>query len=1026
MSTQLFITPTLAAAFEHINATPVYGTQRWILTPTQAVAAFLTTPHEAVWQFATLAEKFVKLLHNPDFKIAPSLYSLRIIGTLLKTVADEGQLPTLASVARKPGMVREVNRWIRELETQGVSAITIAQYDPRNPVEQEMARLYRAYEEYHAGHQQADTDGIVGAAVALLHTFEVKDLATVHLTVVGFDQFEPIPLRFLRALAEQVASCDLYLAGDPDRPRDSLALARLGVTYDAVQTALVPDRETILATPPSVPLALRHLQTALFERAAPVIDREESVAFIAAPSREVEVRAALRKSLRLIQSGVEPGDITLLASDPALYQRSVQAVAKEYGISIRLSHPLLTNPAVAAWVALLSLAPRFSRRETMDALRSPYVNHGLSVEELDMLDRLTRERPVIATPDQWFAALQPYRRSSGVDTAGDDDLGPPPLWQTLEPEIMEGLRDKVRVLFRLLTPPEYDIAHGFGRWLSTSLLGIADDSNVPSLGIRPAANSFDTAGRDDPALEQLSTLISLLNNTSDPRRRIAWEVYRADLLDLLGEMTVERTAPSNSISFGSLSEGRQRVLPHLFVLGLNEGEFPHLPSPDLFYAPPERDQHPYLRKVFVGDDASLWWQTVSNVTQSLTLLRPRLDDKGNGTLASPYWSAVLSLFQEKQVLAPRVDEVPQWEDAIGMNEALVAVVSGPAPGMLPTAVQLMWGRVNRADAVRVQRETLSSAPGTYEGIIKNPVLVGELQRRYGERRDWSVSQLHRYAECPYGFFAQHVLSLRPIAEPEEGLDPRTSGQIYHAILELLYKWMHDTDCLPAPTHQTSILAQLDALCDDAFRTAPARYQFRPGVLWIQEQKEMRRHLQTLVRWECEENRRHVPDEQERRFGNITGSYQRELELEAEGLTFRLQGVIDRIDLAADGSEAHIVDYKSGNTKYNDQKIRDGRALQTALYALALEKMGARVASSRYLLIRKREESGVLEFDGPVVEHEIVQTALVKVAGFIRSIRAGEFPSVPAEANKAVRCCRDSCDLAGICRVTRFSVKKSAP
>lgn len=1022
----LFITPTLTSAFEHINTSPTTGMRRWLLTPTKEVAEAITIPYDAAWQFATLAEYLAQTFYHPNFKIAPRLYVLRVIGNLLEHLADKGKLSALAPVARKRGMIREVNHWIREMEAQLVEPYSIMRYDPQNPVEQDLAQIYEAYRAFLLEQKQQDTDEVVAAIPELFrdHLNHVHQFLDVHLTIIGFDQLVPSQRSMLYTLQYFIPTMDIYLMGDPERPRNSLALARLGVTYREIQGTLRPDEETILPVPLALPSALRHLHATLFERATPMVDSNNLVKFIAAPSREAEVRAALRESLTLIQAGVAPTDITLLASDPALYQRSVQAVAKEYGMPVRLSQPLLSNPAVAAWVALLSLAPRFPRRETMDALRSPYVQHGLSVEELDMLDRLTRERPVIAAPEQWFAALQPYRHHSDVDAVGDDDLGPPPLWQTLDANVMEGLRDKVRTLFRLLTAPEYDTAQGFGRWLSTALLGTVEGTYAPSLAIRSAADSFDTAERDSPALKELSGLIALLTDTSDSRR-IPWELYRADLLDLLGEMTVELPANANAMFFGSLSEGRQRVMPHLFVLGLNEGEFPRLPTPDLFYAPQERATHRYLRQEFVGDDASLWWQTVSNVTQSLTLLRPRLDDKGNGTLASPYWSAVLTLFENKSVFAPRVDEVASWGDAISQNEKMVAMASGSVPSILPASLQAMWRRVNRADAIRTQRESLASEPGHYEGVIQNPALVAELQRRYGERRDWSVSQLHRYAECPYGFFAQHVLSLRPITEPEEGLDPRTSGQIYHAILELLYKWMHDTDCLPAPDHQASILAQLDALCDDAFRTAPARYQFRPGVLWIQEQKEMRRHLHALLKWECEENRQHVPDEQERRFGNITGSYQRELELEADGLTFRLQGVIDRIDLAANGSTAHIVDYKSGNTKYNDQKIMDGRALQTALYALALEKMGVRVASSRYLLIRKREESGMLEFDASVAEHEVVQAALAKVAEFMRSIRAGNFPATPAEANKAARACRDGCDLAGICRVTRFSMKKSS-
>jgi ATP-dependent helicase/DNAse subunit B len=1021
MSTHLYISPTLASAFEHFATTSSVVAHRWVLTPIQAVSEALDVLEQEQFQFATLAAYLLKQAGSP-ITIAPSLYSLRFIQLLLERLADESEIPTLAPVARKRGMIREVSRWIREMETQDVAPDTIAAYDPANPIEQDLARLYQEYRERLARTNLADTDGIVGEAVRLLEAYHLPELADVHLSVIGFDQFEPTPRRFLRALSEQVAQLDIYLAGDPSRPTDALALARLGETYQAIQSDIAPDGETLLPPPLDVPPILRHLQATLFESVYPLPDPETAVRLVAAPSREAEVRTALRDTQRLLQNGVRPSDIAILAPDVSLYQRSVQAVAKEYGIAVRLSQPLLSNPAVAICVELMSLAPRFPRRETMDALRSPYVQHGLTVEELDILDRLTRERPVIATAEQWYAALQPYSHRSERDEEGDEDLGPPPLWQTIASPVMEALRDKLRALFHLLTPPDFETSEGFRQWILTTLPGV-DGQAAPSLYIRPTAAGHDTALRDSPALTEFAKSLALLNTTDNPRHRLAWEAYRADLIDLLGESTVDLPTESEGIYVGGLGEGRRRVMPHLFVLGLNEGEFPRLPAPDLFYAPAEREAHPLLRQEFIGDDASLWWQTISNVTQSLTLLRPRLDDKGNGTLASPYWNAVISQIEGVPVHAPRVDESVTWDDAMSQSEQLVAAAGGSVPAMLPVSIQPFWHMAHRAEAIRAGRESKGTRAGVYEGVIESDALLAELQRRYGANRDWSVSQLHRYAECPYGFFAQYVLGLHPITEPQEGLDPRTLGQIYHAILETLYGWMHTIDCLPSPDHQAAILAQVDALCDDHFRTAPNWYQFRPGAMWAQEQKEMRRHLHALLTWECEQNRQHVPMEQERRFGNIAGTYQLILEIEANGEPFRLQGVIDRIDHAADGSGAHIVDYKSGNTTYNDRKIEEGRALQTALYALALEKMGVSVASSRYLLIRKREETGVLEFEESVADHPTVQAALWQVSRFLKAIRAGQFPATPIEPNKAQRACRDGCDLAGVCRVTRHSIGK---
>jgi RecB family exonuclease len=164
-------------------------------------------------------------------------------------------------------------------------------------------------------------------------------------------------------------------------------------------------------------------------------------------------------------------------------------------------------------------------------------------------------------------------------------------------------------------------------------------------------------------------------------------------------------------------------------------------------------------------------------------------------------------------------------------------------------------------------------------------------------------------------------------------------------------------------------------------------------------------------------------EQERRFGKIAHTHQESVAFTTEGITFRLHGVVDRVD--KEGEQVHIVDYKSGNAKYNEADIMGGRALQVALYALAMEQMDYQVASSRYLHIRKRVESGVLVFEGRVGDDSTVQAALTRVAAFIQDIREGRFPAAPADVTKTARACRDHCPFAVMCRVNRTSIEKGA-
>ena len=54
-------------------------------------------------------------------------------------------------------------------------------------------------------------------------------------------------------------------------------------------------------------------------------------------------------------------------------------------------------------------------------------------------------------------------------------------------------------------------------------------------------------------------------------------------------------------------------------------------------------------------------------------------------------------------------------------------------------------------------------------------------------RAWSVSALETYLDCPFKFFAQHVLRLEEEPEDEEVMDPRRQGQFVHDVFEDFFR-----------------------------------------------------------------------------------------------------------------------------------------------------------------------------------------------------------------------------------------------
>ncbi|GAG24800.1 unnamed protein product, partial [marine sediment metagenome] len=244
----------------------------------------------------------------------------------------------------------------------------------------------------------------------------------------------------------------------------------------------------------------------------------------------------------------------------------------------------------------------------------------------------------------------------------------------------------------------------------------------------------------------------------------------------------------------------------------------------------------------------------------------------------------------------------------------------------PDADQV-WAWVKRqAPARRVALEAAgrilavrhAGATGSaYDGHLGH--LRVDFVRRFGTRHTWSASRLETYRTCPFFFFVGKVLGLEPREEPEQGLDARQLGTIYHRIFEHLYQ----TPAVEDPTDLDQLLDALPDVAQAILDEAPQREGFRETAWWAQTRAEIvenvRRSLEALADLQGD----FVPHWQEAAFG-LQG--QRPLVVRDGEDHFRLRGFIDRVDRTPDG-QVRVIDYKTaGPYDFKNYAILQGKKL----------------------------------------------------------------------------------------------------
>ena len=238
----------------------------------------------------------------------------------------------------------------------------------------------------------------------------------------------------------------------------------------------------------------------------------------------------------------------------------------------------------------------------------------------------------------------------------------------------------------------------------------------------------------------------------------------------------------------------------------------------------------------------------------------------------------------------------------------------------------------------------------HDGQVRagHPVLARALGRIH------SAASLRLLLRNPLGFTWKYALGW---SEPDSAgtsmdLDPMQFGNLVHAVLETALPAIEDAGGIG----RASGRAISDAVADACGKTA-AQWEVEqpvpPALLWKIRLAEAQQLAVTALSWPLEAYAGQVshgellfgaPDATPR---NSPWDGSRNVTIPGTGL--QIQGRIDRLDLAGDGSKARVVDCKTGKPR-DPGTLDGGKELQRCLYAYAVQALlGPDVAVEAALL-----------------------------------------------------------------------------
>jgi ATP-dependent helicase/DNAse subunit B len=702
------------------------------------------TRRELVEAGAVLGGRVVRfggLLELAAERVEPALGAAARVGgfrreLLVAEAVRRAPLRTIRGSAARPGFARAGSRFLAEL---GRSLIDPARFEAalaewagagsRRTYAEDLAALYVAYrgllEEVGVVDDELFARRVLDALRREPHRF-----GRTPVFVYGFDSFTAVELDAVETLARRTGA-EVTVSLPFERGRVAF---RASASAFALLSEVADEHQELPASDvhyaPGSRAGLAAIERGLFET-PPAPDARPSpgaaLGLHLAGGERAEVELAGNEVLRALRAGVAPGDIAVVARDPAAAATIVEDIFGAYGIpfSLERERPLAHTALGRGLVALLRCAGDGGRADDLVAyLRTPG-----RLRVLELADELEADA-----------------RRAGIDDAPRARA----LW--------ESRRWPLRELDRLAAARGHALLEAVEGEVER-LLAASRERSAPVL----AGAEAEDASAVRAARAALADIAALVGRGIEP------SLDAGALADLLTEVPVRTGEPPGPgrVRVAAPEAVRARRYDMVVVLGLQEGEFPRRPTPEPFLSDDVRREVAEatglalpIREDELDRERHLFHACVSRAERRLVLSARTSDEEGAPTPPSFFLEEVRGLFR------------PQELEDVTVRRTLAEVTWRPEEA--PTAIEH-----TRSVAARGPR-----APEAHPEELRAPALLAAL----AERRSFSAGELETLAGCGVRWLVEKVV--RPArVEPDPAALVR--GRYAHEVLRVTFERLRE-------------------------------------------------------------------------------------------------------------------------------------------------------------------------------------------------------------------------------------------
>ncbi len=676
---------------------------------------------------------------------------------------------------------------------------------------------------------------------------------------------------------------------------------------------------------------LKHLEQNLYNLKSQIYSEEvKNISLFLAKNQYSEIEQVAKNIFKLVRDeNYRYKDISIITKNIDTYANLARVIFEKYDIPIFIDENRDLNQNIIIQY-LLSILEIFIKNWSYESIFN-YLKTGLNDIEEDELFKL--EKYCI----KWGIKNNKWKKEF---TYGNFDEKEKAEIERLE-QIRKNIVDPLVKLKKEID--ENKTAKGISKAIYQFLV----DQEIAKK-IRQKQNELEEKGLIDLSHEYESSINIVINLLDE-----IVLVFKDDKITIDKFAQILRVGLKNSnltkipgtqdqVIMGDVDRSRSHKVKATFIIGLNDGIFPSINKDEGFLNDDDREilkSHGIeLAKGTIDklyEDNFNIYKTFTTAEQKLYLSYPSSDMQGKALRPSILVNRIKKIYPKLSEESDVIESKSEILNTKTTYEELINNISKLRENEIEKIWYYVYNYYKKDENWNNKLE--QSLKGLNYSNLPEKIEQKNIDKLYGNKLSTSISKLEQYRRCPFSYFLQYGLKIKP--QEELKVKSFDTGTFMHEVIDEVFEIIKEEKIKLEDITEDKISEIVDKIIDEELLqnknyifTSTAKYR----VLVIRLKKIIKKALKYIIQSLISSEFNVLGTELE--FDD-KGKYKTiKLQLE-NGKNVEITGKIDRVDTAQneDGKYLRIIDYKSSIKNIDLNEVYAGLQIQLLTYLDAVCK-----------------------------------------------------------------------------------------